>query len=874
MTDLTSHPAPAPRVPSDTNALLFEAARLWRARSHYGPGDGRLNGLFQRAFQLWRADLDRHGSFELLVEPTGLRAGGAEKGPRLGGLSGLHRALTDRGAEELHFQQDLEAESFAAIFEVLVLDREIVEREGGFAWAVYRRAPAGLIVNGVTSTDTPPPILAEALPVVPERNDAIPSAVPDTLPELASLSTRATPEPVTPFVSDAPSFSDFSDDSVSETLLPRAQPVRTAPAASLSQDEPTTPWDNVPNHALGSDAPSVTSADDDSALDLLPRSEHLEMADGHLPTDDSLDALFDTLPDFDAAPESSAIEELATQPDDDDSDENVPPEGEPALAMDAAVPDYSEDTEPLVSEDDPDEAPLAIAADPAEVRVPTGGDADEAPIPRVENPRVEENGNEVPVAVVDAEGNPSPVSVTTTPPTADPADEGLFAGASTDIDPADLEGSPSDVTPFDLETADAKRPEDPAAPVEVAGVEAGADEIEAELELERGPEIDPSRDPIELDPGIGPADIDPSATDGAPFSQAPSSLELEAPDGPLPQSFDERLAALEAADEAAYRAELEAVLYGLSNEGPEEKDALALVLSRHVREARDGLGGEDALRGLSSLADIDSVDRWLHNAIDDGGDPEGTWGGVLTLLAERAAPALLIELGKERELEARRSAGRLLAGMGESARAILAKRLNQDDPASLLSVTRLIRELGLPAPVKGLAKLLEHEQTVIREEAAQALATLGDAESLNALRGALLHGQPDLQQKAAVALGRCDATDVTETLCQALTKCLESDSGEVAREIIFSLGKRRDESAAPVLADILQRKKRFGGRKLRELKLAAAGALAKIPGEEAAAALTQLAQVRDNQLRRAAELSLSRRESWLTSGEDGEDEQA
>ncbi len=55
---------------------------------------------------------------------------------------------------------------------------------------------------------------------------------------------------------------------------------------------------------------------------------------------------------------------------------------------------------------------------------------------------------------------------------------------------------------------------------------------------------------------------------------------------------------------------------------------------------------------------------------------------------------------------------------------------------------------------------------------------------------------------------------------------------------------------------------------MRELKLAAAGALAKIPGDAAAAALTQLAQVRDTQLRRAAELSLARRESWLTSGDD------
>ena len=89
MTELSTQEMsnPSGRVPADFHSLLYEAARLWRARSHYGPGDARLGGLFQRAFQLFRADLDRHGSLEVAIDAQGLRAGHSEGSQRLNGLT-------------------------------------------------------------------------------------------------------------------------------------------------------------------------------------------------------------------------------------------------------------------------------------------------------------------------------------------------------------------------------------------------------------------------------------------------------------------------------------------------------------------------------------------------------------------------------------------------------------------------------------------------------------------------------------------------------------------------------------------------------------------------------------------------------------------
>ena len=58
---------------------------------------------------------------------------------------------------------------------------------------------------------------------------------------------------------------------------------------------------------------------------------------------------------------------------------------------------------------------------------------------------------------------------------------------------------------------------------------------------------------------------------------------------------------------------------------------------------------------------------------------------------------------------------------------------------------------------------------------------------------------------------------------------------------------------------LLERRVRFGGGWLRELKSAAVAALAAVPGDDAVAALAQAAQARDTQLRRAAQNALDRR---------------
>ena len=73
------------------------------------------------------------------------------------------------------------------------------------------------------------------------------------------------------------------------------------------------------------------------------------------------------------------------------------------------------------------------------------------------------------------------------------------------------------------------------------------------------------------------------------------------------------------------------------------------------------------------------------------------------------------------------------------------------------------------------------------------------------------------------------------------------------------LGRLGRPEAGAVLVGLLERRVRLGGGWLREVKAAAVAALGGIPGDDAVAALAQVAQTRDTQLRHAAQTALDRR---------------
>jgi HEAT repeat protein len=97
-----------------------------------------------------------------------------------------------------------------------------------------------------------------------------------------------------------------------------------------------------------------------------------------------------------------------------------------------------------------------------------------------------------------------------------------------------------------------------------------------------------------------------------------------------------------------------------------------------------------------------------------------------------------------------------------------------------------------------------------------------------------------------------------------MQKAVEARKVETAREAIRALGRLARPEATQPLADLLLSKSLLARRRLRELKVAAASALGRIPGDDAVGALAQAARSRDRQLRRAAQTALDRRGQALS----------
>ena len=263
---------------------------------------------------------------------------------------------------------------------------------------------------------------------------------------------------------------------------------------------------------------------------------------------------------------------------------------------------------------------------------------------------------------------------------------------------------------------------------------------------------------------------------------------------------------------------------------------------------------------LRSLVVGERLDHVIQRAVRGLDAAELDASQVLLALGEVCVPALLECAGSlERGAERDRLAA-LIVTFGESAVPVVMDRLNARGSApKLRAVIRVAGELQHPDVVPSLGRLLEAEERSVREEALRALVRVGSETAIATLANALGSNAPGLSLAVLHALGGSGSARAVEPLRRTLEHALEARDVQQAKEVIRALGRIGRAQAGAPLVSLLDRRVRLGGGWLRELKTAAVAALASIPGDEAVAALAQAAQVRDSQLRRAAQTALDRR---------------
>ena len=287
-----------------------------------------------------------------------------------------------------------------------------------------------------------------------------------------------------------------------------------------------------------------------------------------------------------------------------------------------------------------------------------------------------------------------------------------------------------------------------------------------------------------------------------------------------------------------------------------------LVLSAHATESarseRQRALAEDALFQLASGPRLDDV---VARACATGplGSVRATQ--ILLQLGAHAVPRLLDTLLRESQPERRGQLNAVLIAMGEKAMPEVKSALQAGDPERARLAARLAGEIQNPAVVPYLRNLLRDSDAPLElaREAAKALVRIASPGALQTLVEALGSPRPELAAAAAVCVGASGTPRALEPLVNALRRALREGEFELAREAIRALGRLGRHEALPVLEDILTRRSLLGRRRLRDLKMAAAAAVARLPGEEARVCLERLAGRGDAQVRRAAQTALERR---------------
>lgn len=258
---------------------------------------------------------------------------------------------------------------------------------------------------------------------------------------------------------------------------------------------------------------------------------------------------------------------------------------------------------------------------------------------------------------------------------------------------------------------------------------------------------------------------------------------------------------------------LDAALRDTASETAEVRWVAALALAG----AEGGRRGE-ALRALERLCG-DPVEEVRAQALE---------GLAEQLRAGADAPRALVLAGLDDAAAAVRCAALDAADVFlDEAPAAAIRGLADREPAVRAVAARLAGELGDAAAARRLVPLLEDQDRVVRDEAALALVRIGDERGEHRVR-ALLEGNEIQAVEAAQALGELGRPASSAALARVATAWLSSP--ELKALAAAALCRCGDPAGLVILKRVL-------GSRRENARLAALGALARLPVPGIAAAV-------------------------------------
>ncbi len=288
------------------------------------------------------------------------------------------------------------------------------------------------------------------------------------------------------------------------------------------------------------------------------------------------------------------------------------------------------------------------------------------------------------------------------------------------------------------------------------------------------------------------------------------------------------------------------------------------ALAQHV-ETKEQRLGEIARSFLVSLCQGDALRDLLERTARGKGAEQVRSAQILALVGEPAAAAVLERMPAYPEVVQRERLVPLVLALGERAVPELMQRLARPEREIARAAAHILGMMQHPGAVERLAELAAGPDAVLREEAARALVRIGTEDAVDGLtRG--LRGGREVVSSAVQHLGGTASAKAVTPLGHALERALEAKDVELAKEILRALGRVGRPEANVIFGSVMRRKAGLTGRWLKDVKVAAASALATVPGDQAVALLADALQSRDEPLRRAAQRALDRRAEAVARG--------
>ncbi len=287
---------------------------------------------------------------------------------------------------------------------------------------------------------------------------------------------------------------------------------------------------------------------------------------------------------------------------------------------------------------------------------------------------------------------------------------------------------------------------------------------------------------------------------------------------------------------------------------------ILVTLSHHAGDdAKRSFSQRESASGfLGQIAHGPALEHLIDRAVDATVASSIEATTVLRELGPPVAPVLLDRLENEGDPERRGRLSGVLIAMGEDAVPALVDALTHGSKRRMKVSLRLAGETQNPRLVECLREALLSGEQEIARDAAQALVRVGDVSSLDVLTEALHSSRAEVAALAAYSLGATGRVLALAPLRDALARALDDGQLPLAREVVRGLGRTGRSAAVPALIGVLDRGGWRRRKQLRDVKLAAIGALAHLPGAEAEAALARLVRSRDARLREAATAALRR----------------